>query len=111
VNNSLNVHSGSTVPFIVGLGEYLANTIPIISSYLGLLFKRFSKNIFITKSADVLPIWQRNGVVRSPINSHQYTFNNSTIPNKEPIVSNSLLIEYHKNVKNFHSKTLICNIL
>jgi len=79
----------STVPYIVGLSEYLANTIPIISSSLELLFERFSKNTFITKNADVIPIWQRNSTVRSPVNSHQYTLTNSIFPNTEPIVSNS----------------------
>jgi len=29
------------------------------------------------------------GVVRSPINSHQYTFTNNTVSNIEPLVSNS----------------------
>jgi len=80
----------STVPYIVGLTEYLVNTIPIISSFLELLFERFSKNTFITKSADVIPIWQRNSAVRTPVNSHQYTLTNSTVLNKEPIVSNSI---------------------
>ncbi|KAG4090121.1 hypothetical protein H8356DRAFT_1431505 [Neocallimastix lanati (nom. inval.)] len=42
----------STVPYIVGL----ANTIPIISSSFELLFERFSKNTFITKSAVSKPI-------------------------------------------------------
>jgi len=40
----LKSSQGSTVPYIVGLPEYLANTIPIISSSLELLFERFSKN-------------------------------------------------------------------
>ena len=69
--------------------EYLANTIPIISSSLELLFERFSKNTFITKSVDVVPIWQRNNAVRNPVNSHQYTLTNSTVPNTVPIESNS----------------------
>ncbi|KAG4086356.1 hypothetical protein H8356DRAFT_1340014 [Neocallimastix lanati (nom. inval.)] len=47
-----------------------------ISSSLELLFK----------SADVVPIWQRNSAVRSPVNSHQYTLTNNTIPNTELIV-------------------------
>jgi hypothetical protein len=34
----LKSSQGSTVPYIVGLAEYLANTIPIISSSLELLF-------------------------------------------------------------------------
>jgi len=73
----------------VGLAEYLANAILIISSSLELLFESFSKNTFITKSTEVVPKWQRNSTVRSPVNSHQYTLTNSTVPNTEPIVSNS----------------------
>ncbi|KAL6630118.1 Serpin domain-containing protein [Neocallimastix sp. 'constans'] len=56
---------GSTVPYkLWGLWKYLANTIPIISSSLA-------------NSS-------------SPVNSHQYTFTSSTIPNTELIVSNSI---------------------
>ena len=84
----LKSSQGSAVPYIVGLAEYLASTISIISSSLELFFERFSKNTFITKSADVIPIWQRNSAIRSPVNSHQYTFTNSTVPNTEPLVSN-----------------------
>ena len=72
------------------LAEYLANTISIISSSLDLLFERLGKNTFISKSDDVVPIWQRNSAVRSPVNSHQYIFTNSTVPNAEPIISNSI---------------------
>ena len=68
--------------------KYLVNTIPIISSSLELLFERFSKNTFITKSV-VIPIWQSNNAVKSSVNSHQYTFTNNTAPITEPIVSNS----------------------
>ena len=71
------------------LAEYIANTIPIISSSLEIFFERFRKNTFITKSADVVPICQRNSTVRSSVNSHQYTFTNSTVPNTELLVSNS----------------------
>jgi len=39
---------------------------------------------------DVIPIWQRNSAVSSPVNSHQCTFTNSTVPNTEPIISNSI---------------------
>ena len=74
------------------LAEYLANTIPMIRSSLELLFERFSKNTFITKSADDVPIWQRINAIRSPVNSHQYTLTNSTVPNTEPIVSKLLMI-------------------
>jgi len=69
----------------VGLSEYLANTITIISCSFKLLFERFSKNTFITKSVDIVPIWQRNSAISSPVNSYQYTF---TVLNTKPIVSN-----------------------
>ena len=36
-----------------------------------------------------MPTWHRNSAVSSPVNSHQYTFTNSTVPNPEHIVSNS----------------------
>jgi hypothetical protein len=90
IEQLLKSSQGFTVPYIVGLAEYLANTILIISSSLELLFERFSKSTFITNSADVVSIWQRNGAVSSSVNSHQYTFANSTVPNTEPIVSNSI---------------------
>ena len=56
---------------------------------LSYFLRGLAKNTFITKSADIVSIWQRNTAVRSPVNSHQYTFTNSTVPNTEPIVSNS----------------------
>jgi len=49
----LNSSQGSTVPYIVGLAEYLAKAIPIISSSLELLFDRYSINTSNTKSADI----------------------------------------------------------
>jgi len=84
----LKSSQGSTVQYIVGLAEYLANTILIISSSLELLFKRLSKNTFITKSVDA--VYKENSAIRSSINSHQYTFTNSTVPSTEPIVNNSI---------------------
>jgi len=57
----------------VGITEFLINVI-----------------LSLPKSVDVVPIWQRNSVVRSPINSHLYTFANSKVPNTEPLVSNSI---------------------
>ena len=42
----LKSSQGSIIPCIVGLEEYLTNTIPIISSSLELLFERFSKKHF-----------------------------------------------------------------
>ena len=73
---------------------------------LSYFLRGLAKNTFITKSADIVSIWQRNTAVRSPVNSHQYTFTNSTIPNTEPIVNNSIfddlscssgesLVDYH----------------
>jgi len=73
----------------VGLAEYLANTIPIISSSLELLFERFNKNTFIIKSADIVQIWQKNNAVSVPVNFHTYIFTNNTVPNKEPRAGNS----------------------
>ncbi|KAL6616846.1 ankyrin repeat-containing domain protein [Neocallimastix sp. 'constans'] len=61
-----------------GLAEYLANTIPIISSSLELLFERFSKNTFITKSAYVVT---GKGIVQLVV---------LTVPNTEPIINNSI---------------------
>ena len=52
-----------------------------------------AKNTFITNSADDILIWRRNSAVSSPVNSHQYTFTNSTVPNTEPIVSNSIFVD------------------
>ena len=57
---------------------------------LSYFLRGLAKNTFITKSADIVSIWQRNTAVRSPVNSHQYTFTNSTVPNTEPIVNNSI---------------------
>ncbi len=74
----------------MGLAEYLSKTIPIISSSLELLFDRYSINTSNTKSADVVPIWQRNHSVSSPVSSHPYTFTNSIVPNTESIESNSI---------------------
>jgi len=60
----------------------------------GLAKKKKKKNTFITKSADIVPIWQRNRGVSSPVNSHHYTFTNNTVPIKEPIVSNSTFDDF-----------------
>jgi len=70
--------------------KYLANTIPIISCSHELLFERFIKYTSITKSAEVLPTWQRNSEVSSPVDSPQYIFTNSIVPNEEPIINNSI---------------------
>ncbi|KAG4098849.1 hypothetical protein H8356DRAFT_1424405 [Neocallimastix lanati (nom. inval.)] len=53
----LNSSQGSTVPYLVRLAHHHAKTISIIRSSLELLFDRFSKKIFSTKSTDVVPIW------------------------------------------------------
>ncbi|KAG4085845.1 hypothetical protein H8356DRAFT_1357007 [Neocallimastix lanati (nom. inval.)] len=54
---TLNCSQGSSVPYMVGLAEYFANALPIISSSLELLFERFSKK---TPSLPRAPIWERN---------------------------------------------------
>ena len=50
----------------------------------------FLRGLTKTLSLPRVPIWERNNAVNSPVNSHQYTFTNSTVPNTEPIVSNSI---------------------
>ena len=62
--------SGSPVPYLVGLAQFLTHSIPIISSSMELLFDRFSKTSIVTESADVALIWQRN-------NSIPYTGSNT----------------------------------
>ena len=52
--------SGSSVPYILGLAQFLTKSIPIISSSMELLFDRFSKTSIVTESVDVVPIRHRN---------------------------------------------------
>ena len=60
LNEQLYSSSGSHVPYVEGLAAFLTKTIPIISSSMKLLFDRFSKTPNVIKSADVVPIGQRN---------------------------------------------------
>ena len=60
LNEQLYSSSGSHVPYMEGLAAFLTKITPIISSSMKLLFDRFSKTPTVIKSADVVPIWQRN---------------------------------------------------
>jgi len=60
LNEQLYCSSGSHVPYMEGLAAFLTKITPIISSSIKLLFDRFSKTPTVIKSADVVPIWQRN---------------------------------------------------
>jgi len=60
LNKQLYSSSGSHIPYIEGLAAFLTKITPIISSSMKLLFDRFSKTLTVIKSADVVPIWQRN---------------------------------------------------
>jgi len=61
---------------MVGLAEYFANALPIISSSLVLLFERFSKkHLHYQERRYGKEIVQLEILV----NSHQYTFTNSTV--------------------------------
>jgi len=60
LNKQLYSSSGSHVPYMEGLAAFLTKITPIISSSMKLLFDRFSKTPTVIKSADVVPIWQRN---------------------------------------------------
>ncbi len=50
----------SSVPYMLGLAEFLTKSMPIISSSMELLFDRFSKTPIVTESVDVVPIRHRN---------------------------------------------------
>ena len=49
-----------SVPYMLGLAEFLTKSMPIISSSMELFFNRFSKTPVVTESVDVLPIRHRN---------------------------------------------------
>jgi len=55
-----NLPFESSVPYMLGLAEFLTKSIPIISSSMELLFGRFSKTPIVTESVDVIPIRHRN---------------------------------------------------
>ena len=52
--------SESTVPYLVGLAEFLSKTIPIISSSFELLFDKY--RLIQTRSVDVVPKGHRSNV-------------------------------------------------
>ena len=60
--------SESTVPYLVGLAEFLSKTIPIISSSFELLFDKYC--LIQTRSVDVVPIEHRSNVTYSSINDN-----------------------------------------
>ncbi len=64
--------SGSSVPYILSLAQFLTESMPIISSSMELLFDRFSKTPNVTRSVDVVPIRHRN-------NHIPYTGSNSAV--------------------------------
>jgi len=83
---------------LLGLAEYLANIISIISNSLELLFERFfaKKKKKKKKYFHYQECWRRTvmakgivAVLEVLVNFHQYTFTNSTVPNTEPTASNS----------------------
>ena len=63
-----NCSSESTVPYLVGLAEFLSKTIPIISSSFELLFDKY--RLIQTRSVDVVLIGHRNNVTYSSINNN-----------------------------------------
>ena len=60
MNEQLYSSSGSYAPCVEGLATFLTKINPIISSFMKLLFGRFSKIPTVIKSTDIVPIWQRN---------------------------------------------------
>ena len=78
--------SESTVPYLLGLAEFLSKSIPIISSSMELLFDRLSKTSIVTESADVVPIGHRNN------NFVPYTGSNaaSSLDSWESLVATTL---------------------
>jgi len=76
----------------VGHSEYLANTLPIISSSIELLFFFFLRGLAKTLSLPRVQMSYRYGKgivqLKGPVIYYQYTFTN-IVPNSEPIESNS----------------------
>jgi len=82
--------SGSSVPYMLGLAEFLTKSIPIISSSMELLFDRFSKTSIVTESVDVVPIRHRN-------NHIPYTGSNAvenSLDSWESLVDTTLFLLY-----------------
>jgi len=65
--------------YMEGLAAFLIKITPIISSSMKLLFDRFSKTPTIIKSADVVPIWQRNFSTIPYIGSNASSSTNESI--------------------------------
>jgi len=60
--------SESTVPYLVGLAEFLSKTMPIISSSFELLFDKY--RLIQTRSVDVVLIGHRSNVTYNSINDN-----------------------------------------
>jgi len=60
LNKQLYSSSRSHVPYMESSTAFLTKITLIINNYMKLLFDRFSKTPTLIKSADVVPIWQRN---------------------------------------------------
>ncbi len=58
----------SSVPYLVGLADFLTKSIPVISSSFKLLFDKYCK--ITTRSVDVVPIRHRSNVINSNINNN-----------------------------------------
>jgi len=86
--------SESPVPKIVGLAEFLTNTIPIISSSFELLFDRYCKISNSTKSVDVVLIRHNNDTGSSSISTNDESRRSSTISDEsgESLVVTTLSI-------------------
>jgi len=91
-NEQLYSSSGSHIPYMEGLEAFLTKITPIISSSMKLLFDRFSKTPTAIKSADVVPIWQRNFSTISYTGSNASSSTNESINDSwESLVDTTLL--------------------
>jgi len=92
---------------MVGLARYHAKTIPIISSSIELIFDRFTKKYFSTKSSNVIPIRLRNNIIKSPTIYISNTNTNSLVKFTESIESNS----FNENLSVLSGESLVDRIL
>jgi len=88
LNGLLYGPSESSVPFMLGLAEFLSNAVPIISSSMELLFGRFSKTPIVINSVDVV-------VIRHRINSIPYTGSDIDLINIDSWESLVVNTQYH----------------
>jgi len=80
----------------VGLAEYLTKTVPVICSFLELLFDRYKSTPIITKSVDVESIRHNNNIsnrdvisTTGPSESSSFTRNDEDCP-RESLVDTTL---------------------